>query len=126
MGNGLPKSVHALGIHPGSTARGPIDCPVLLADTHIQGTWFDPVGSPAVRLGSMSSHLLRSAVSAGFPSVVLTPLLVTPPSLKLDSRSWAQCLAVDLHFCFHQLLDEGSRMAFKVVINLIIGEGHLR
>ena len=46
MGNGLPKSVYALGIHPGSTARDPIDCLVLLADTHIQGAWFGPMLVP--------------------------------------------------------------------------------
>ena len=74
----------------------------------------------------MSSPLLRSAVPVGFSSLVLTPLLITPPSLQLDSRSSAQCLAVGVCFCFHQLLDEGSRMAYKVVFNLIIMERHLR
>ncbi|EGW01739.1 hypothetical protein I79_015263 [Cricetulus griseus] len=48
--------------------------------------------------------------------MVLIHLFIPPPSLKLDCRSLAQCLAVDLCFCFHQLLDEGSRMAFKVAI----------
>ncbi|MGE9806574.1 hypothetical protein ACQP3L_39055, partial [Escherichia coli] len=38
----------------------------------------------------------------------------------------AQCLAGGVCFCFHQLLDEGSRMVYKVVINLIIRKGHLR
>ena len=44
---------------------------------------------------------------------------ITPPSLWLDSRSSAQCLAVDLSICFHQLLDEGYMEIIKVAINLI-------
>ncbi|CRH27399.1 Uncharacterised protein [Chlamydia trachomatis] len=55
-----------------------------------------------------------------------TPLLIIPPSLQLGSRSSAQCLAVDVCIYFHQPLDEGSNMAYKVVIKLIIREGHLR
>ncbi|MGE9575324.1 hypothetical protein ACQP3C_30275, partial [Escherichia coli] len=64
-------------------------------------------------------------VSVGFTSLVWTPLLITPPSLQLDSSS-VQCLAVGVCFYFHQLLDEGYRMAYKSVINLIIRGGHLR
>ena len=46
-----------------------------------------------------------------------------PPSLHLDS-SLAQCLVVGVCFCFHQLLVEGSMMVDKLVIDLIIREGH--
>ncbi|KAL6057963.1 hypothetical protein STEG23_015831, partial [Scotinomys teguina] len=45
------------------------------------------------------------------------------PSLQLDSWSSAWCLAVDLCVCFHHLLDEGSMMTIRVVINLMTGEG---
>ena len=81
-------------------------------------------GFPAIKLGSMSSPLFRLAVSVGFSSMVLTPLLITSPSLQLDSRSLAQCLAMGDCFCSHQLLDERSRKAIKVVINLIMRKGN--
>lgn len=74
----------------------------------------------------MSSTLIRSAISMSLSSLVFTPLLIIPPSLQLNSRSSAQCLAMGVNFCFYQLLDEFSRMAYKVIINLIIREGHLR
>ncbi|MEJ1274332.1 COMM domain containing 1 [Cricetulus griseus] len=34
----------------------------------------------------------------------------------------AQCLAVDLCFCFHQLLDQGSRVAFKDHCQTLVNE----
>ncbi|ERE74101.1 hypothetical protein H671_5g13694 [Cricetulus griseus] len=54
-----------------------------------------------------------SAVSEGLSSKTLTPLLILPPSLQLDSNNSAQCLAVGICFWFHQHLDEGARMPFK-------------
>ncbi|MEJ1276866.1 mutS homolog 4 [Cricetulus griseus] len=63
---------------------------------------------------SSSAQNLELLVNSQDYSLVLTPLLITPPSLQLDFRSSAQCLAVGVCFCFHQLLDEGSRMAYKV------------
>ncbi|KAK7800835.1 hypothetical protein U0070_022426 [Myodes glareolus] len=45
--------------------------------------------------------------------------------LDHDSGRSTQSLAVNLCICFHQLLDEGSVMIFKTVINLITGEGLL-
>ncbi|ERE84896.1 protein of unknown function DUF1725 containing protein [Cricetulus griseus] len=45
--------------------------------------------------------------------MVLTPLLFTTSSLQLGSRSSVQCLAVGVCLCFHQPLDEGSKMAYK-------------
>ncbi|ERE70005.1 olfactory receptor [Cricetulus griseus] len=35
--------------------------------------------------------------------MILTPLLIAPSSLQLDARSSAQCLALELCFCFHQV-----------------------
>ncbi|MEJ1269630.1 cation channel sperm associated auxiliary subunit beta [Cricetulus griseus] len=74
------------------------------------------VGFPDISLGTKSSPLSRSAVSVGFTSLVWTPLLITHSSLQLDSSS-VQCLAVGVCFYFHQLLDEGYRMAYKKLAN---------
>lgn len=52
--------------------------------------------------------------------------IIAPPSLRLDFGSSAQCPAVNLWICFHQLPDEGSMMTIKVVINPITGEGQFR
>ena len=49
--------------------------------------------------------------------------IIAPPSLGLVSGSSAQCFTVDICICFHQLLDVGSMMAFKIVINLTTGQG---
>lgn len=43
LGTGLPKSIRALGMNAGSSARGPIDCSGPPADTNVQGTWFGPM-----------------------------------------------------------------------------------
>lgn len=40
-----------------------------------------------------------------------------------DSPSSAQCVAVDLCIYFHQLLDKGSVMTIRAVIDLITVEG---
>ena len=101
-----------------------MDCPVLQTHSGNLGLFY--AGFPSIRLGATSSLLFRSAVSVGFSSLVLTPLFITSPSLQLDPRSLAQRLAVCVCICFHQLLDEGSKMAYKVIINLIIGKGNLR
>ncbi|ERE75935.1 protein PTHB1 [Cricetulus griseus] len=65
----------------------------------------------------------RSAVSVGFTSLVLAPLLFTLPSLQLDS-SLVQCLAVGVCFYFHQLLEEGSRIAFVKPLLLVMCPGN--
>ena len=116
MGNLLPKSFCAPGIHPDSTVRGPLDCEGLLTESYVQG--FESVDArfSAINQGRSSFSFSRSAVSVGFGSLVVAPFL------QLDS-SWAQCLIMGVCFCFHQLLDEGSMMVDKLVINLIIREG---
>ena len=52
--------------------------------------------------------------------------IITPPSTRLHFVSSAQDFTVDLCICLYQLIDEGSMMTIKVVINLIIGEGQFR
>ena len=52
-----------------------------------RGLGLSYVGFSAISLGSMSSSLFRSAVSVDFSRLVLTPLLINPPSLQLDSGS---------------------------------------
>lgn len=126
IGNAHPKPIQALGINTGSTSRGLIHCPRPQMTSMFMGLIRSYTGFPAVSLGSVISPLLKSSVSMGVPNMVLTLLLITSHSLQLDSMRLAQCLTVSLCFCFYQLLDEGSMMTFKVVINLIIGEGHLR
>lgn len=54
--------------------------------------------------------------------MVSSPLHI-PSILQLDYTSITQHLAVSACLCFDQILDEGSRMAIDVVINLDIGEG---
>ena len=44
-------------------------------------------------------------------------------TLQLDFRSSVQCSSAGLDICFQQLLDEGSMVRFKIVINLITGKG---
>ena len=61
----------------------------------------------------------------GFTSQVWTSVLFTGPSLHLGSSSFQE-LVMGVCFYFHQLLDEGYRMAYMLVINLIIRGGHLR
>ena len=56
----------------------------------------------------------------GIPIMVLTSLLIL--SLYFPFLELGPVLAVDLCICFHQLLDEGSVMTIKVVINLIMGK----
>ncbi|EGW06721.1 hypothetical protein I79_008953 [Cricetulus griseus] len=67
----------------------------------------------------MSNPLFRSAVSVDFSSLDLTPLCNWVPGFS--SVFSCECLLL-----LHQLLDEGSRMTYKVLINLIIGEELLR
>ncbi|KAL6038514.1 hypothetical protein STEG23_000600 [Scotinomys teguina] len=52
--------------------------------------------------------------------------LWSPKNIYLVFWSSSQCVAVDLCICFYQLLDEGSMMTIKVVINLITGKGQFR
>ncbi|KAK7835370.1 hypothetical protein U0070_017906 [Myodes glareolus] len=66
----------------------------------------------------------RQAVSVGVPVMVLTPLFL--PLFPLNLGTSVQCFAVDLCICFHQLLDEGSMMTIKVVINLTREQGLLK
>ena len=75
----------------------------------------------------VSFHKLRSAVSVGFPIMILTALahIIPPSSLQLDSRSSAWCLPVDLYICGHHLLDEDSIVTIRVVADLISGEDQL-
>ena len=42
--------------------------------------------------------------------------ILTPPTLQQDFGSSAQCSAVALCLCFHQLLDEGSVLTYMIVI----------
>ena len=52
--------------------------------------------------------------------------IVIPSTLQLDFGSSAQCSAVGPCLCFHQLLDEGSMMTFKIFINLTTGQCQFR
>ena len=52
--------------------------------------------------------------------------MIPSSSHQLDSHSSAQCLAVDLCICVHQLLDEGSMMAIRAAINLVMRGGQSR
>ena len=98
--------------------------------TDAESLGWSHVSSLAVGTEPMSSQKFRSVVSVRFPIVILTP---PPPSLQLDSWSSAQCLAVDLCICSHQLLDEGSMMTRPSNTTLghipkgcsFISEGHL-
>ena len=72
---------------------------------------------------SLSTYKLRSAVSVGFPIIILTNFahIISSPSLQLDSWNLAQCLVVDLCGYFHQVLEEGS-MTIRVATNLNKGK----
>ena len=73
-------------------------------------------------LPSYQSGGLLVSTCSGQLSLCVSVAWSCPPSLHLDS-SLAQCFAVGVCFCFDQLLDEGSMMVDKLVIDL--REGHL-
>ena len=49
--------------------------------------------------------------------------ILTHPTLQLDFGNSVQCSDVGLYLYFHQLLDEGSMVTFKIFINLNTGQG---
>ena len=49
--------------------------------------------------------------------------ILTLPTLHLDIGSSDQCFDAGLCLCFHQLLNEGSMVIFKIFISLTIGQG---
>ena len=61
----------------------------------------------------------------GFPhhGLNLSAHILTLPILQLDFVSSAQCSDVALCLFFYQLLDEGSMVTFKIVINLSKRQG---
>ena len=125
MWNVLTKFFLTAGIHLGSTARSPIDCPHLLTETHVQGILVGPMLISEHQFGGPLAHLCSGQLSLWVSVAWSCPhFLITHPSLHLDS-SYIQCSAVGVCFCFHQLEDEGSMMADKLHINLIIRKGHL-
>ena len=46
-----------------------------------------------------------------------------PPTLQLDFGRLGQCSDVGICFSFHQFLDEGSMVIFKIFITLNTGQG---
>lgn len=66
-------------------------------------------------------------ISVGLPVMIRSPYSYNLFSLSwLISRSLNWCLAVDLWIYFHQILDEGPMMTFRVVINQKTGEDQFR
>lgn len=115
------KPIHAPGVSLGQVLV-PLPGPphqVKSHNSYSEDLVLPHAGSPAVSPQSMSSPYLGSADS-GFPIMVLTPFVhkICPPSLQLNSRSSAQCLAVDHCICFHQLLDVSSMMTRQSLIRL--------
>lgn len=80
---------------------------------------------PSCQPGVDELQLPQASCFCGFPIMVLSPLLILSllPLFRLDLRSSAQWLVVDLRICFLQLLGEGSMMTIMVVLNLITREG---
>ena len=106
-----------------STTRGPIDCPDLQTGILAQVFWNSPTLVSQLSVWGpwstpCSGQLLLWVSSVWFWS------LVHHSSLSATGfQSSAQCLAVGVCLCFHQLLDEGTSMVYKIIINLIIREG---
>ena len=120
---GPPKSTPMLGIITELIYRR--SCRFLRSphrNPHSWGLDQSHAGIPAISLGTKNSQLFRSAVSMGFTSLVWTSVLFTGCSLHLGSSSVPR-LVMGVCFYFHQLLDEGYRMAYKSVINFIIRGG---
>lgn len=121
---GSKKQVHSLGINTGSTAYGQLTAPCQKLTPSFR--WLG-------RSYSFRFHSCQSAVCnlphvkvscfCGFTNITLTSLLIILPSSQIYSRSSALCLGVNL--CFHHLINEGSVIALKEIINFIIGEGYL-
>ena len=62
---------------------------------------------------------------SGYPHHALdlfAHILTPPPTLQLEFGSSEQCCTVVLCLCFRQLMNEGSMVTFKIVINLATGQ----
>ena len=96
--------------------------------TQLSPTFRGPMIVPLLSVQRSELPLARVSSFCEYPHHGLNPFdhIIAPSSLQLDSRSSVQCLAVDLCICIHQLLDEGSMMTVKIVINLLTEEGQLR
>ena len=103
---------------------GPIDCSVLLTDTHVLGSWISPMPDHRYLSGIHQLPLVQVVTFCGYLPFVIHPFAQHCSQMKVDSRSVTQCSAVGVWFCFYQLLDEGPRIVYKVVIVLIIREVH--
>ena len=118
-------SLHREWINTDSTGSGPTNCLSHTTVANIQRAYFSPIRLLSCQ--SRVNELLLAQVGClcGFPQHDLDPFarIIAPLSLQLYSQSLAQCLAVDLCIYFHQLLDEGSMMTIKVVINCFQGKG---
>ena len=83
-----------------------------------RGSGSVPCWFPSYQSGDQEVSLVQVSCLCGFHQPGMDPFahpLIRPPSLQLDFGS-VQGLAVGVCFCFHQLLDEGNRMAYKSVI----------
>lgn len=129
QGMGSKEPAHASGTGPGPTARGPTKDQATQLSPRYRGPRSVLCGLLAVCPESVSSHKFRSALSVGFPVMILTPPLahiISPPSLHLDSRSSAQCMAVGPCIYFHQVRDKGSIVTIRAITKLITGESQLK
>ena len=82
--------------------------------TSLNISWFFPC---LARVGELS--LAEVNCFSGYPhhGFDLFVHILIPPTLQLDFWSSTECLCL----CFHQLLDEGSEVIFKIFISLITG-----
>ena len=126
--NWLQKPVHALWITPGLTASGSQTTQLTELSPTFRGPSLVLCRFPSCQSRMSEVPLVYVSCLCNFPTIILTYLSSYNPSflLLLDSRISAQCLAMNLYICFHQVLDEGSMITIRVVINLITKEGQLR
>ena len=90
--------------------------PVTQLSPIFRGPNLDLCRFPRCQFRLIELPLAQVSCFCGYPhyGVDVFAHIITPSSLQLDSGNSAQCLAVDVCICFHQLLDEGFMMTARV------------
>ena len=123
---GLPNSIHELGINTDPLLEAPQINQIFKMTSSFRASVTDLCCFATYQSWVNEHSLDRVSFFCGFIQPGLNPFANHSSLSATVFQSSLHCLAVGVCFCFHHLLDENSRMAYKVVINLITGEGLLR
>ena len=109
------KPVQAVGINPGATASGPTVCPVIQLLPTFRGSSLVPCWFLSCLAGVGELKIAQVNCFSGIPIMVLTSLLIFSLLPLFNFKNSARCSAEGLCLYFHQLLDEGSIVIFKIL-----------